>query len=49
MCRTEEPWGVLVFIKVDTLKEGEREQQKLKKGEPSDAIKQIMEVMNNPE
>lgn len=49
MGRTEELWGALGFIKADTLKEREKEQQKLKKGEPSDAIKQFMEAMNNPE
>lgn len=49
MGRTEELWGILEFKKADTLKEREKEQQKFKKGEPRDAIKQIMEVMNNPE
>lgn len=49
MGRTEELWGILGFIKADTLKEREKQQQKLKMGEPSDAIKQIMEQMNSPE
>lgn len=49
LSRAEELWGILGFIKAGTLMEREKEQQKFKKGEPRDASKQIMEVMNNPE